>query len=40
MSDGMQIWHDEAERFFRTGHLDEGPCWCTECLELDTPPPA
>lgn len=24
-------WHDEAERFERTGALDDGPCDCGMC---------
>lgn len=28
----MTVWHDEMERWERTGHLDEGPCWCPQCL--------
>jgi len=28
----VQIWHDEMERFERTGRLDEGPCWCADCI--------
>ena len=28
----IQTWHDETERWARTGRLDQGPCWCSECL--------
>jgi hypothetical protein len=28
----IQIWHDEIARFLRTGSLDQGPCWCPDCL--------
>jgi hypothetical protein len=28
----MKVWHDEAQRLERTGHLDQGPCWCAECV--------
>lgn len=28
----VQVWHDEMERYERTGRLDEGPCWCPECV--------
>lgn len=32
-------WHDEADRFERTGRLDAGPCLCAECSphQGDTP---
>ncbi|TDX78704.1 uncharacterized protein DUF4031 [Rathayibacter sp. PhB151] len=26
------VWHDEAERFKQTGRLDQGPCWCSDCI--------
>ena len=26
------VWHDEPERWERTGRLDEGPCQCSRCL--------
>jgi hypothetical protein len=29
----MQVWHDEWNRYERTGRLDQGPCWCNECLD-------
>jgi hypothetical protein len=28
----VQVWHDEMQRFERTGRLDQGPCWCDECV--------
>lgn len=31
----VQIWHDEHERWERTGHLDQGPCWCAECMKTE-----
>lgn len=31
----VQIWHDEAQRFELTGRLDEGPCWCEECVSKE-----
>lgn len=33
---GMPIWHDEAQRFERTGQPDQGPCWCPECIEAES----
>lgn len=37
----VRVWHDEAERWAQTGRLDQGPCWCAECVakELDPPNP-
>lgn len=32
---GVQVWHDEAQRFERTGRLDQGPCWCSECVAAE-----
>lgn len=34
-----RVWHDEAERLERTGRLDQGPCWCDDCIakEINTP---
>ena len=32
MSEITGIWHDEQERWIRTGRLDQGPCWCDDCL--------
>lgn len=34
----LQVWHDESERFERTGRLDEGPCWCADCIAADLDP--
>lgn len=31
----MQVWHDEIQRWERTGRLDQGPCWCAECVNDD-----
>lgn len=31
----VHVWHDEMERWELTGRLDQGPCWCPECLEPD-----
>ena len=33
----VQVWHDEAARLEQTGRLDQGPCWCADCIgkELD-----
>ncbi len=28
-------WHDEGQRFERTGRLDEGPCWCDDCVAAE-----
>lgn len=28
----VQIWHDEAARWEKTGRLDQGPCWCDDCI--------
>ncbi len=28
-----RVWHDEMERYLRTGRLDEGPCWCEDCIK-------
>lgn len=28
----IDVWHDETERWQRTGHLDQGPCWCADCV--------
>lgn len=33
----VRVWHDEAERWKRTGHLDQGPCWCPECIANEPP---
>lgn len=30
-----QVWHDEAQRYEATGRLDEGPCWCQECVQTE-----
>ena len=29
------VWHDEMERYERTGRLDQGPCWCAECIAAE-----
>lgn len=29
----VQVWHDEMVRWEATGHLDQGPCWCEDCLK-------
>jgi len=29
------IWHDEGVRWAKTGHLDQGGCWCPDCLNID-----
>jgi hypothetical protein len=29
----LQVWHDESARFQKTGRLDQGPCWCPDCLD-------
>jgi hypothetical protein len=34
MAEG-QVWHDEMARWEKTGHLDQGPCWCSDCLEVE-----
>lgn len=31
----VQVWHDEAQRYEATGRLDEGPCWCQECVQTE-----
>ena len=31
----LPVWHDETDRYRRTGRLDQGPCWCPECVEPD-----
>lgn len=31
----LQVWHDEYQRFQQTGRLDEGPCWCEDCIAAD-----
>jgi hypothetical protein len=31
----VQVWHDEMERWERTGRLDQGPCWCADCLATE-----
>ena len=31
----FQVWHDEVQRWERTGRLDQGPCWCGECLAAE-----
>jgi len=31
----IQVWHDEAQRWERTGRLDQGPCWCPECIAAE-----
>ena len=31
----IQIWHDEMKRWLRTGRLDEGPCWCEDCIAIE-----
>lgn len=31
----VQVWHDEIQRFERTGRLDEGPCWCDDCVAAE-----
>lgn len=31
----MKVRHDEAQRFERTGRLDQGTCWCPECIEAE-----
>lgn len=32
---GVQTWHDETARWEKTGQLDQGPCWCTDCLLVE-----
>lgn len=32
-SDAPTVWHDEVDRYVRTGRLDEGPCWCDTCID-------
>lgn len=29
------VWHDEVERWRTTGRLDQGPCWCHDCLSCE-----
>lgn len=29
----VRIWHDEIIRWEKTGRLDQGPCWCINCIE-------
>lgn len=36
----VHVWHDEHLRYERTGRLDQGPCWCPDCLRTDTGHPA
>lgn len=31
----VRVWHDEVQRLERTGRLDEGPCWCAECIAAE-----
>jgi hypothetical protein len=31
----IQVWHDESSRWEKTGHLDQGPCWCSDCIKLE-----
>lgn len=31
----FRVWHDEAQRWQATGRLDEGPCWCADCIALE-----
>ena len=33
-----QVWHDEHERLERTGRLDQGPCWCADCIAKEPDP--
>lgn len=28
----IRVWHDEMQRFERTGVLDQGPCLCSNCI--------
>lgn len=37
MSNHIQVWHDEMQRFERTGRLDQGPCWCDDCIAEKEP---
>lgn len=34
-SSKVRVWHDEMQRFERTGRLDEGPCWCSGCIAAE-----
>lgn len=36
----IRIWHDEAQRWEQTGRLDEGPCWCADCIAAELGNPA
>ncbi|PPF18279.1 hypothetical protein C5B92_07125 [Rathayibacter sp. AY1A4] len=36
LATSWQEWHDEAARFASTGALDEGPCWCPDCIGPET----
>lgn len=29
---GLQVWHDEVERWQATGHLDKKSCECKDCI--------
>lgn len=29
----VMVWHDEIVRWERTGRLDQGPCWCADCIK-------
>lgn len=29
----VMFWHDEIVRWERNGRLDQGPCWCVDCVE-------
>lgn len=31
----IQVWHDEMQRYEATGRLDQGPCWCSECIAAE-----
>jgi hypothetical protein len=33
--ENVRVWHDEMQRYERTGRLDEGPCWCAECVAME-----
>ena len=31
----VQTWHDEVQRWEQTGRLDQGPCWCDDCMSKE-----
>lgn len=31
----IRVWHDEMQRYEATGRLDEGPCWCPDCIAAE-----